>query len=171
MAKYFKLFLSFFLMAALIGIFISCTLIETKSDNDKTRKEYSTPVDKPGLTSYIKECGQCHIPYPPHFLPSGSWDKILGSKEKHFGEHLDIDRKTKDIIVPYLKENSAERSQDKNAQKIMQSLDGKIPLRLTEVPFILKKHRKYTPVVLKKNSIESLSQCNACHRSADKWKF
>jgi hypothetical protein len=172
MAKYIKLFFSLFLMAVLTVIFISCSLFETKPDDKKIIKESSPPpAEKPGLTYYLKGCGQCHIPYPPHFLPSGSWDRILGSTEKHFGERLDIDRKTKDIILTYLKENSAESSKDAIPQKIMQSLEGKTPLRLTEVPFILKKHRRYPPVVLKSKSLGSLAQCNSCHRSADKWKF
>lgn len=170
MAKSYIGFISL-LMVLLITIFVSCTSLEKKSEEVKITKQDLAPPVNPGLTSYKEWCGQCHISYPPHFLPSGSWDKILMSTQKHFGEHLAIDPKTKNLIASYLKETGAERSDDKISQKIMQSLDGKTPLRLTEVPFIQKLHRRYTPVVLKKRSIASLSQCQACHTSADKWKF
>ncbi len=171
MAKYSKIFLPCFLLILLIVIFVSCSLFEKKSDETTIVKQDSAPPVNPGLTSYKEVCGKCHIPYPPHFLPSGSWDKILVSTQKHFGENLDIDPKTKNLIASYLKENGAERSDDKISLKIMQSLEGKTPLRLTEVPFIQKMHRRYTPIVLKKRSIPFLGKCQACHTSAAKWKF
>ena len=134
-------------------------------------KKAETVVEKDPVSVYKKKCGQCHIPYPPHFLPSGSWDKILGTTNKHFGETLEIDKKDKDIITSYLKVNGAERSQSKIPKRIMQSLEGNTPLRLTEIPYIQKKHRKYSPDALKKKSLESLSNCNACHSGAENWKF
>ena len=95
----------------------------------------------------------------------------MGSTEKHFGETLEIDQKTKGLIAPYLKENSAESTKSKIPQKIMQSLEGNTPLRLTEVPYILKKHRKIAPDVFQRSTIGSFANCNACHLLADKWIF
>jgi hypothetical protein len=170
MIKYNKFILSLLLIAVL-SVFFGCLgLSEKTGNNNNVTKGEIDPGSSPAST-YKNVCGQCHIPYPPHFLPSGSWDKILGTTENHFGETLEIDQKDKDIIVPYLKENGAERSQSKIPERIMQSLEGNTPLRLTEIPYIQKKHRKYSPDVLKQKSIESLSKCNACHQGADKWKF
>lgn len=48
----------------------------------------------------------------------------------------------------------------------MSSLGGATPLRITEVPYILKKHHKISPDVLRRPSIQTLSNCAACHRTA-----
>jgi len=162
----------FFLLLFFAGLMSSSRCLSTtgKQVNSNGVEEQKGPGNSL-VSTYKQSCGQCHIPYPPDFLPSGSWEKLLGSTEKHFGESLDIDQKDKDIIATYLKENGAESSKSRISQKIMQSLDGKTPLRLTEIPYIIKKHRKYSPDVLKRKSIGSLAQCNACHQSADKWKF
>ena len=177
MTQYSKLFLSLLLLTVLIITFVTMGLSGTPVNNPVNTKESIksikgnlNPVVNPAST-YKKVCGQCHMPYPPEFLPSGSWEKLLGSTEKHFGGTLEIDHKTKGMIAPYLKENSAESSKSRISQKIMQSLDGITPLRLTEVPYILKKHRKISSDVFQKRSIGSFANCKACHPSADKWIF
>jgi hypothetical protein len=134
------------------------------------KKVTPLPVVDP-LATHKKTCGQCHLSYPPEFLPSGSWEKLLASTEKHFEETLKIDQKTKAIIESYLKKNSAENSKSKIAQKIMQSLEGDTPLRITEVPYILKKHRKIKPEDFQRKPIGSFSNCGACHLLADKGIF
>jgi hypothetical protein len=136
----------------------------------------ATPKEKPlpkvdPVAVYKKNCGQCHLAFPPEFLPSGSWEKLLGSTEKHFEDSLEIDQKTKDIIIPYLKKNGAEFSKAKIPMKIVQSLEAATPLRITEVPYIIKKHRKIAPEDFNRKPIGTFSNCGACHLSADKWVF
>jgi aldehyde:ferredoxin oxidoreductase len=48
----------------------------------------------------------------------------------------------------------------------MKSLDGQTPPRITETPYILKKHEDISPDVLKRKSIGSQSNCPACHTTA-----
>jgi hypothetical protein len=133
-------------------------------------KEKPAPVADPVVT-YKKTCGECHMAFPPEFLPSGSWEKLMGSMDKHFEASVDIDNKTKAVILPYLKGKGAESSKAKIPQKIMVSLEGKTPLRLTEVPYILKKHRKFKPEDFQRKPIGSFTNCGACHLSADEWNF
>ena len=109
--------------------------------------------------------------FPPEFLPSGSWEKLLGSTEKHFETSVDIDNKTQAIIPPYLKGKGAEFSKAKIPQKITLSLEGQIPLRITEVPYITKKHRKIKPEDFQRKPIGSFANCGACHLLADDWIF
>jgi hypothetical protein len=165
-----KILLPVVLMIVLIVSFIPFSLSETISNPKGIQKEKVDPGVDP-VSTYKKVCGQCHMPYPPELLPSGSWEKLLGSTEKHFGETLEIDQKTKGVIASYLKGNGAEIADFSISRKVMQSLDSNIPLRLTEVPYILKKHRKIKPDVFQRKSIGSFSNCNACHRLADKWVF
>jgi hypothetical protein len=164
-----KSFFVLLFLAVLMGSSACLSATGNQVSPNGTKEAMSSGIDP--ASTYKKTCGQCHMPYPPEFLPSGSWEKLLGSTEKHFGGTLEIDQKTKNLIAPYLKENGAESSDSKIPQKIMQSLGSNIPLRLTEVPYILKKHRKISSDVFQKKSIGAFANCNACHLLADNWIF
>ena len=142
---------------------------EKPATSQPAQKEKSAPVAEP-VAVYKKTCSQCHLAFPPEFLPAASWSKLMGSTENHFEGSIDIDDKTKGVILAYLKGKGAESSQAKIPQKIMASLDGRIPLRITEVPYIIKKHRKYKEE-FKRKPIGSFSNCGACHMLADEWNF
>ena len=129
------------------------------------RKRYLRPVSNP---TYKEECGACHFAYQPELLPSGSWEKILAGVEDHFGEIIELDPESRKIIAEYLKANAAEHSSAKRAVKIMRSLRDRTPLRITEIPYIQEKHHEVSPNVLKRESIGSLSNCSACHKTAEK---
>ena len=119
--------------------------------------------------TYLDMCAACHFAYQPELLPSASWTELINSIPSHFGEDVDIDSESKTIVAKYLQENSAEKSSAKPAVKILKSLKGKTPSRITEVPYIQKKHHKLSAKVLSRDAIGgSLSNCAACHRSAEK---
>jgi hypothetical protein len=136
-----------------------------RNDSEHYAKEYLTPLNN---QTYFAECGACHFAYQPELLPSGSWDKILAGLEDHFGETIELDPESKRVIAEYLKVNAAEHSRAKRSVKIMSSLGSKIPMRITEIPYIHAKHRKINQDVLQRESIDSLSNCSACHLSAEK---
>jgi Dihaem cytochrome c len=117
--------------------------------------------------TYKEACGQCHFAYQPELLPSASWLKILNQLNDHFGEEIEIDPDTRKIISDYLKSNGAESSSAKPARKIMRSLANNAPLRITEIPYIREKHHEISASVLKRKSIGSLSNCSACHTTAE----
>lgn len=50
---------------------------------------------------------------------------------------------------------------------IVKRLGSEIPMRITQIPYIQKKHHEIGPDVLKKEAIGSLSNCSACHTGAD----
>ena len=121
--------------------------------------------------TYKTTCEGCHLAYPPQMLPAYSWKKILDQSDNHFGEQIPVDSKSKETIVKYLSENGADRSSCEKAVKIMKSLKGETPLRITEVPYIRQKHRKIPPEVLNRKTIGSLSNCRACHKTAEQGFF
>lgn len=86
--------------------------------------------------------------------------------ENHFGEPVSIDSRSREEILNYLMENGADRGGSKKSIKIMNSLNGRIPLRITEIPIMQKKHREITPEILSRKTIGSLSNCIACHKTA-----
>jgi len=133
-------------------------------DNDHDGS-YLKPVNNP---TYEAECGECHFLYQPGLLPSASWMKILDQLDDHFGEEIELDPDSIKIISDYLQSNGAENSSAKRAVKIMRSLGYRVPMRITDTPYIREKHHELNPEVLKRESIGSLSNCIACHTTAEK---
>ena len=71
----------------------------------------------------------------------------------------------------YLKADAAERSLAATAMKIMKSIGNQTPQRITEIPYIQKKHHEVSQNVIKRESIGSLSNCAACHTTFEKGIF
>lgn len=117
--------------------------------------------------TYQSQCGACHFAYQPEFLPESSWLKLLAGLDDHFGESVSLDTDSQKIITDYLKSNSADHSTSKRAAKIMKGLGSQAPLRITEIPYIIKEHHEISPDVLKREAIGSLSNCIACHTTAE----
>lgn len=118
--------------------------------------------------TYTENCGACHFAYQPGLLPSGSWDNILNSLVDHFGEEIDLDPESNKIILEYLKTNAANYSSAKLSGKIMKSLRNQTPSRITQISYIQRKHHEIQLNVFKRESIGSLSNCLACHTTAEK---
>jgi hypothetical protein len=116
---------------------------------------------------YSENCGTCHFTYQPGLLPSTSWKKILNSLPDHFGEDVDFDEESKKTIAEYLKTNAAEYSSAKISGKIVRSLGSQTPSRITQIPYIQHKHHEIRLAVFKRESIRSLSNCVACHTTAE----
>jgi hypothetical protein len=128
------------------------------------RSSFIKPVNNP---TYKEGCGACHLAYQPELLPSASWAKILTNLDGHFGESIELDYDSRKAISEYLKSNSAEYSSAKRAVKIMRSLKNQVPLRITDIPYVIEKHHEISSNVFKRESIGSLSNCVACHRTAE----
>jgi hypothetical protein len=126
------------------------------------------PVNNP---TYKEACGACHFPYQPELLPAGSWEKIFAGLDNHFDEAIELEPETKKVIIEYLKANAADRSSVEEAVKIMRSLKNQTPPRITEIPHIQRKHHEIKAEVLERESIGSLSNCPACHHSAESGNY
>jgi hypothetical protein len=131
---------------------------------DRNNKRCLNPVSH---QTYKEKCGACHIAYQPGLLPFGSWEKLLSNLKDHFGETVEIDAGSKEAIEKYLMDEAAKRSQGKLSHKIMRSLKGETPIRITEIPYLRHKHRGIPPDVFTRKAVGSLSNCVACHRTAD----
>jgi len=71
-------------------------------------------------------------------------------------------------IKDYLKTHAADHSSSKLSKKIMKSIGSGTPLRVTQVPYIQRKHHEIDPRVFERESIGSFSNCAACHTTAEK---
>jgi hypothetical protein len=144
-----------------------------ESRYQKRERKHSEHNGKAVLTivnnlMYKENCGTCHFAYQPELLPSGSWAKILTDLAGHFGEAVQLDPESKKIIAEYLKKNAADYSSTKLSAKIIKSIGTQTPQRITEIPYIQKNHHEISQDVVKRESIGSLSNCLACHTTAEK---
>ena len=94
-------------------------------------------------------------------------EKILEDTDDHFGETVDLNEGARLEISEYLASNAAETSSAKIAGKIMACLGGTTPLRITDIPCFRKEHHEITPQTVQRKSVGSLSNCIACHRTAE----
>ncbi len=116
--------------------------------------------------TYAEQCGACHFAYQPELLPAASWEIILDGSDDHFGETVDLDEDARLEISGYLASNAADKSSARLAGKIVRSLAGRTPLRITDIPYIRHEHHELSPQVTEHPSIGSLANCTACHTTA-----
>jgi len=124
---------------------------------------------------YEESCGECHFAYQAGLLPQRSWEKLMlsASLEDHFGENAELEEEDRLAIRDLLVANASDTSFYKRSSKITRSIpDDATPLRITEVPYIKRKHKPMTDKYVKNNpKVKSLINCNKCHREIKKGIF
>ena len=138
---------------------------EVDDNDDHDRNDYLKPVTN---QAYKELCGECHFSYQPELLPSASWLTIMNQLNNHFGEEVEAEPDTIKTVSDYLKANGAEASSADIPAKILKSLGRQAPVRITDIPYIRRKHRKLEPAVFKSKSVGSFANCPACHTGAEK---
>ena len=138
-----------------------------KVDDDRNGHDTNDHLKPVTNQTYKETCGECHFAYQPELLPSESWLKILNQLDNHFGEGIETDPDTIKNILDDLTTNGAENSSAERSVKIMRCLGGQVPSRITDIPYIRKKHHELDPAIFKRKSIGSLSNCIACHTTAE----
>jgi hypothetical protein len=121
----------------------------------------------PDNAQWREECGSCHIPFYPALLPVRSWARTLAEQDKHFGTDLGLDAGTSVAILAFLTANAAERHLTEAGLKIDRSLaPNAAPLRITETPYWIKKHREIPNATWLAPKVKSKTNCDACHLDA-----
>lgn len=164
----------------LIAAFVSCAGLFVFADDDEYeereheehgRSWYQSRFQPPVNANYEETCGACHFAYPPGLLPEASWKKILENLADHNGESVEIDEPVQQEIRDYLTTHSADKSRTEWSRKIMRSIGSRVPVRITDIPYIKRKHHEVPSKVFKHVSVESRSNCIACHQGADRGNF
>ena len=130
----------------------------------------AAPKTFPPITdaAYSKECGTCHMAYPPGFLPARSWNRVMGSLQDHFGDPAQLDAATQQRIHDYLVASAADKTQNEHSFAIMHSLNSsEAPLRITATPYIAGIHAAVLDPMWGGNPRpKTLAECSVCHLQA-----
>lgn len=111
-------------------------------------------------TMYQKECGSCHMAFQPSLLNRDSWTKMMDNLANHFKTDASLDAQDTKTIKDYLVKNSSQN---------MRNPDGVIAI--SQMPWFKKEHRKISATTIANDKIKTLSNCMACHTTADKGDY
>ncbi|MEJ2694027.1 MAG: diheme cytochrome c [Candidatus Thiodiazotropha sp.] len=125
---------------------------------------YNTPYSQ----LYRDECGSCHFPFQPGFLPADSWQSIMQGLENHFDENAELADDERQQITEFLLANSAGAVDGEIPNKAMWSLRyTPEPMRITETAFFRHEHREIPPRILHQEERDiSFANCDSCHTRA-----
>ena len=116
-----------------------------------------------------KECGSCHMVFPPQFLPRRSWQKLADTLADHFGENAGLGEAQRKAVLDYLLANAADGPKaGRPGRKFDESVPAaQTPLRITETPRWVKEHRKVRADRWRDPQVKSKANCVACHTAAE----
>jgi len=110
---------------------------------------------KPPVSNTAKwkeECGSCHVAYPPQLLSAESWQRLMGSLNRHFGANAVLDNNDNKRILGFLKRNAGS-----------DGLYSSASMRISETPWFKREHRGISPKEWARPDVKSPSNCSACH--------
>lgn len=116
----------------------------------------------PLLPAYQQECGSCHVAYPPGFLPAGSWRRLLGGLDRHFGTDASLDPTMTAALTAWLGAHagSGKRAREEPPQD-----------RISRARWFQREHDEIAAATWARPAIKSPSNCAACHTQADQGDF
>jgi len=134
--------------------------------------ETKRPVKLSTPAIYMKECGSCHMAFPPNTLPAESWKGMMANLKDHFGDDATIDDAATKEIEEFLVRNAAETSPEEAARKFIRSIGTKPPpARISDIPYWKEKHKPIAQAIYQRSSIKSRINCVACHKLAEYGSF
>ena len=128
------------------------------------------PADHPG---YARECGACHLAYPPGLLPARSWERIMDGLDDHFGDNAELPAAAAEPIRAYLQARAADRDARGRARSVAASLGpDQAPLRIAATPWFRRQHHEIPAALVAGNpQVGGFGNCGACHRGAEDGSF
>lgn len=117
-----------------------------------------------------KECGSCHMVFPPQFLPQRSWQKLLDGLASHFGQDASLSESQRAAVLAYYLANAADApGASREGKKFASSIPaGEAPLRITETARWTREHRKVKAERWASPAVKSKVNCVACHKDAER---
>jgi hypothetical protein len=123
-------------------------------------------------TAWQAECASCHMAYHPGLLPARSWQAMMGTLDRHFGENAVLDAATQGAITEFLVANAADRNGNRRSGKIAASIPANgTPLRISETAYIRAKHDEIAPGVWLRPRVGGRANCGGCHGGVQSGDF
>jgi cytochrome c5 len=119
-----------------------------------------------------KECGACHMVYPPGLLPARSWSAMMKGLGDHFGDNAELDAALAKQIEDYLVANAADKN--RSTSRMLRNVSaGAAPQRISELPWFVREHENeiLSPAALAKKKAKFKGDCKACHERAEQGFF
>lgn len=170
------LFISLFAMMALGAGMVMAERDHRDRDDDSSGRLFSgwfRPDTKLNNSQhsqlYKDECGSCHFPFQPVFLPAESWQTMMAHLDDHFGENAELSEGDHEKLLTYLTSNAADKINREIPNKVMWSLRyTPSPKRITETAFFRHEHDEIPYQVMNRKTGEQLSfsNCDTCHKRA-----
>jgi hypothetical protein len=150
-------------MRPLIALALLSTAALARADGDDVVPPVADPVVN-------KECGACHMVFPPQFLPRRSWQKLLDGLASHFGVDASLSDAPRAAALAYHLANAADAPGAPRAgAKFASSIPAEeTPLRITETSRWIREHRKVKPERWASPGVKSKLNCVACHKGAER---
>jgi len=120
--------------------------------------------------AYVRECGACHMAFPPSLAPAATWNARMDGLDEHFGENASLAPAVAAPIRAWLAANSAEHW-DTRAAVTLRLVDPVTPLRITAAPAWLRFHRSIPASVFAAKPAGVKGNCAACHSDAATGRF
>jgi len=164
----------------------------TAASASSRHRRAAAPAADADRALYRKECGACHLDYPPAMLPAASWRQLMAGLERHFGSNAELDAAVQERLARWLDVGAGrvgggrheeheegehggrrhgEEREGRREARASASPAGGATLRITETASFLRKHREIDRKVVARPSIRSLANCGACHAGARQWDF
>ncbi|MDD5056465.1 MAG: cytochrome C [Sideroxydans sp.] len=106
----------------------------------------------PNETKWKKECGSCHVAYPPRLMSAENWQGLMDGLDKHFGSNASLDAKDNKQILAFLKRNASNGN-----------LYSSSSLRISDTPWFKREHHVIAAKEWDHADVKSRSNCESCH--------
>lgn len=109
--------------------------------------------------TYVKECGDCHVPYPPGLMPAEQWQQIMSQLSRHYGVDASVDKDSAGRLSLWLTAQAATKAKYAGEIPAGESLP-----RLSAGRWFLSEHRETPQAAIQ--AAGRLTRCDACHPRA-----
>jgi cytochrome c553 len=131
-------------------------------EGDRERPRLRT-ADPAARAAYAKECGACHLDFPPVLLPPSAHRRIMAGLERHFGQNAELDPDVRIQLEGWLVANAG--------PEVKLTGGAAAEPRISTLPWFAKEHRKASAATGPGRSVKSFAACAACHPGAKDWDF
>ena len=112
--------------------------------------------------AYVAECGSCHVAFPPSLLSAGSWQRLMGSLDRHFGTDAVLDPGTARELTAWLTAHAG------SGKRVVAAPPED---RLTRSAWFTREHREVPASTWTLPAVKRPANCAACQPRAEQGSF